>query len=231
MATLEEDENGKVRVMGSDVREHGLMARYVISKANGEAVDPSAEYFVLRLDSGGSDSKHIEACRIAIREYANAIRDHLPLLARDLDALYGRTSESFDRDEPQEPTMSDLKEAEERTNRWRECCERNSHDDHEYASEPDLQEDDERELIDWALDRLASDRAEAAERAKPIDAAVCLSLGMNQFGSYSAISINGVHVWWVFATGEVGINGACLSPITTRGQLEYLIRSLKGGAA
>lgn len=67
---------------------NGLHQRYEIYKSSGEPVDPNAEYFVLRLDLGGNDPKHIQACRQAIRTYAVAIQDHLPVLANDLLARY-----------------------------------------------------------------------------------------------------------------------------------------------
>jgi hypothetical protein len=51
-------------------------------------VDPNAEYFVLRLDTGGSDPEHIKACRIAVHAYADAIEHHLPELAKDLRERY-----------------------------------------------------------------------------------------------------------------------------------------------
>lgn len=51
-------------------------------------VDENAEYFVMRLDTGGSDIKHIEACRIGIHAYADAIYPHLPELSIDLKARY-----------------------------------------------------------------------------------------------------------------------------------------------
>lgn len=66
----------------------GLHARYTISKTDGSPVDPAAEYFVLRLDDGGSDPMHIAACRKAALCYADAIEPHLPQLARDLRARY-----------------------------------------------------------------------------------------------------------------------------------------------
>lgn len=80
----------------------GLHARYVIRKVVGrtktnfghgyklktKAVDPNAEYFILRLDKGGSDPEHIRACRIAIQYYADAIEKHLPDLAKDLRERY-----------------------------------------------------------------------------------------------------------------------------------------------
>lgn len=66
----------------------GLHQRYIVQKANGDDVDESAEYFVLRLDKGGSDPKHIAACRFAVRVYAELIKDHLPELSEDLKRRY-----------------------------------------------------------------------------------------------------------------------------------------------
>jgi hypothetical protein len=80
----------------------GLHQRYYIQKINyngyfeeGEAlvdnlmpVDKDAEYFVMRLDEGGSDIEHIKACRIGIHAYAKAIQHHLPELAKDLIERY-----------------------------------------------------------------------------------------------------------------------------------------------
>lgn len=51
-------------------------------------VDPKAEYFVMRLDTGGKDMEHIKACRIGIYAYADAIQHHLPELAKDLRERY-----------------------------------------------------------------------------------------------------------------------------------------------
>lgn len=67
----------------------GLHQRYVVSKTSGEPVDETAEYFILRLDLGGSDSKHINACRKAVLTYANEIKEHLPELSKDLIDRYG----------------------------------------------------------------------------------------------------------------------------------------------
>lgn len=53
-----------------------------------ESVDENAEYFVLRLDDGASDMKHVEACRIAINAYAKAIKEHIPQLSKDLIERY-----------------------------------------------------------------------------------------------------------------------------------------------
>lgn len=62
----------------------GLYNRYIIQKTNGEPIDKNAEYFVLRLDKGGDDPKHIDACRRAIQIYAANIYGHLTELAHDI---------------------------------------------------------------------------------------------------------------------------------------------------
>lgn len=51
-------------------------------------VDEGSEYFVMRLDTGGSDPEHIKACRIGVHAYADAIQHHLPELANDLKERY-----------------------------------------------------------------------------------------------------------------------------------------------
>lgn len=52
------------------------------------SVDKNSEYFVLRLDINGSDIEHIKACRIAVNAYANAIKNHLPQLSKELIEKY-----------------------------------------------------------------------------------------------------------------------------------------------
>src|SRR6185503_3497879 len=53
-----------------------------------EDVDEGSEYFVMRLDVGGSDLLHVRACRIGVNAYADAIQKHLPELAKDLKERY-----------------------------------------------------------------------------------------------------------------------------------------------
>ena len=75
----------------------GLHQRYHIEKivevegsrtVDTIAVDPRAEYYVMRLDMGGSDLEHVKACRIGIHAYADAIQHKLPELAEDLRRYY-----------------------------------------------------------------------------------------------------------------------------------------------
>lgn len=70
----------------------GLQHRYDVFKANGEPIDEGAEYFVLRLDDGGDDKAHINACREAIRYYATLMQFDLPALAQDIWHKYGPSS-------------------------------------------------------------------------------------------------------------------------------------------
>ncbi len=66
----------------------GLHQKYVVSKANGNPIDETAEYFVMRLDWNG-DHKHVEAGRKAVLTYAKEIKEHLPKLSKDLIDRYG----------------------------------------------------------------------------------------------------------------------------------------------
>jgi len=72
------------------IKTSGIMHKYVVLKGDGTPKEEGAEYFVLRLDEGGSDKRHISACRDAIITYALRIRDHLPKLAEELLAKYGK---------------------------------------------------------------------------------------------------------------------------------------------
>ena len=70
---------------------NGLHQRYVISKVDGESVDPMATYFVLRLDGMGRDGMHVSACRAAARAYATYVQSgetpHLAQIGKDLQTL------------------------------------------------------------------------------------------------------------------------------------------------
>jgi hypothetical protein len=67
----------------------GILNKYRVSRADGTPVDEGAEYFVLRLDAGGKDRRHVAACRAAVVEYANRVADHLPALSAELLDKYG----------------------------------------------------------------------------------------------------------------------------------------------
>jgi len=74
---------------------NGLHSRYYVSKVSGEPVDEDAEYFVLRLDKGGSDLLHVDACRCAIMTYASVIEKTQPELAKDLKIRYSHRVSSL----------------------------------------------------------------------------------------------------------------------------------------
>lgn len=65
---------------------HGFNRRYCVTKADGSPVDPDAQYFVLRLDSGCKDADHLKACRLALAVYAANIKGTAPQLASELRA-------------------------------------------------------------------------------------------------------------------------------------------------
>lgn len=76
----------------------GLFGKYIVTKADGSAIDPSADYFVLRLDSD-------PIARHAARVYARNVTAANPALAKDLQercdahgqaALEARSSASKD---------------------------------------------------------------------------------------------------------------------------------------
>ena len=55
----------------------GLYNKYIIQKSDGTPIDPSADYFVLRLDT--------DSCaRGALRNYANRIYGDNPILSKEL---------------------------------------------------------------------------------------------------------------------------------------------------
>ena len=75
--------------MNNDLKKVGLLNKYNITKTSGEPTDENSEYFVLRLDYGGSDRAHIDACRLAMITYAASIAYHLPELYKDIMDRYG----------------------------------------------------------------------------------------------------------------------------------------------
>ena len=68
--------------------------RFIAHKFMAVPVDDNAEYFVMRLDNGGSDKEHIKACRIGVHAYADAIEHHLPELAKDIKERYPLPSQN-----------------------------------------------------------------------------------------------------------------------------------------
>ena len=67
--------------------EEGLIQKYRIERTDGTPINPSNEYFVLKVNGDG-DKRHIEACRKAVLVYANEIADQLPELSKELKEKY-----------------------------------------------------------------------------------------------------------------------------------------------
>ncbi len=76
------------KILSENDNPNGLHQRYIVSKMNGEQVDPEAVYFVLRLDKHGDDNLHVAACHVAVEAYAgfilNTPPNHLTKLGSDL---------------------------------------------------------------------------------------------------------------------------------------------------
>ncbi len=64
----------------------GLKKKYIVTKADGSAVDPDAQYFVLRIDTD-------RCARLALRTYARAIEWENPSLADGLFRLLAEKQE------------------------------------------------------------------------------------------------------------------------------------------
>jgi hypothetical protein len=79
----------KIKTNTLDHINHGrLYDKYIIEKANGEPIDPNADYFVLRLDT----DLH---ARTAAMAYANSIENENPAFARDIrDRLWSYRKKS-----------------------------------------------------------------------------------------------------------------------------------------
>ena len=71
--------------------QNGLYRKYKIERTDGTLINPENEYFILKV-KGVGDQKHIEACRKAVINYAENIREHLPELANDLFIKYGEST-------------------------------------------------------------------------------------------------------------------------------------------
>ena len=70
--------------MDENLKKVGLIPKYLIQKTNGNPIDPGAKYFAMRYDNNGSDPVHLRACQKALLVYAHEIKNHLPLLSKDL---------------------------------------------------------------------------------------------------------------------------------------------------
>ena len=58
----------------------GLYNKYIVTKTSGKPVPPEAEFIVLRIDAG----QYLHACRAGVAAFAEAVREHNPVLANDL---------------------------------------------------------------------------------------------------------------------------------------------------
>lgn len=67
----------------------GLINKYIIRRVDGTPINPDNHYFVLKYEGDG-DEKHINACRKALRVYAEEVRDFLPELSEELVATLRR---------------------------------------------------------------------------------------------------------------------------------------------
>ena len=58
----------------------GLYQKYIISKANGHPLADGFYAIVLRIDDG----QYVEACRVGVKAFADAVLDENPKLAIDI---------------------------------------------------------------------------------------------------------------------------------------------------
>lgn len=65
-------------------RNTGIIEKYIIKRADGTPISTRARYFVLRYDQFQNDPIHMKACHEGLLAYAEAIKDHLPVLSKDL---------------------------------------------------------------------------------------------------------------------------------------------------
>lgn len=58
----------------------GLYNKYIITKANGHPLAEDFYAIVLRIDGG----QYVHACRVGVAAFAEAVREHNPQLADDI---------------------------------------------------------------------------------------------------------------------------------------------------
>jgi len=61
--------------------ERGLYQKYIIAKESGKPLDPNFEAIVLRIDGG----RYVDACRVGVAAFADAVREHNPVLSNDIN--------------------------------------------------------------------------------------------------------------------------------------------------
>jgi hypothetical protein len=59
----------------------GLYNKYIITKTSGKPLDPNFYAMVLRIDGG----QYVDACRMGVKAFADAVRPLNPDLALDID--------------------------------------------------------------------------------------------------------------------------------------------------
>ncbi len=89
-----------LRIKTKDENPDGLHLRYEINPLH-EQWDPSAMYFVLRLDAGALDRVHLAACRSALRVYATIVgRAGRVKLEHDIATTLNILQEQFNAQNP-----------------------------------------------------------------------------------------------------------------------------------
>ena len=71
-----------------ELKNKGLIKKYIIKKTDKSKIHPDSEYFILRLDKYQKDPIHRKACLKALLYYAEEIAEHLPVLSRQLQMRY-----------------------------------------------------------------------------------------------------------------------------------------------
>ena len=62
----------------------GLKKKYIISKTNGQIVNPKAKYIVLRYDENMEDKKFLTASRRALSKFCLEMNEINPQLSKEL---------------------------------------------------------------------------------------------------------------------------------------------------
>lgn len=88
--------------MSTDTEPKGLYNKYVVHKADGSPVDPSARYLVLRLDAG----EYVTACRAAAAVFARRVSFRNPQLAADLETVLAGYKSPFRRPDSGSATIA-----------------------------------------------------------------------------------------------------------------------------
>ena len=84
-------ENDKAKKKGEKGEKEmkGLYQKYVVSKTSGKPIDPKAQFIILRIDDG----RYLHACRAGVAAFAEAVREHNPILADDIQKILRKIKE------------------------------------------------------------------------------------------------------------------------------------------